>query len=89
MQMYTDNVVQLAFGRALIPFQVSVSQDRGGGRAQQLIQEVTLTGVSEPSNFLTVTSPRLCTGKVFKNCQICTPVHTLCYSIVTQTITYT
>ena len=64
LQMYADNVISLAFGKALIPFQVSVCWSGDGGRAQRLSQEVTLTGVKEPSNFLTVISPSPCTGMV-------------------------
>ena len=62
-QMYTDNIVRLSFGRALIPFQVSVCWVGGGERAQKrLTQKVVLHGTEQPSNFLTVTSPRQCTG---------------------------
>ena len=63
VQMYTDNIARLSFGRALIPFQVSVSQiEDGGGRQRRLTQKVILCGAKKPSNFLTVTSPRRCTG---------------------------
>ena len=63
--MYADNVISLAFGKALIPFQVSVCWSGDGGRAQRrLSQEVTLTGVKEPSNFLTIISPSPCIGTV-------------------------
>ena len=61
--MYTENMVRLSFGRALIPFQVSVCWVGDGGRAQRrLTQKVVLRGTKQPSNFLTVTSPRQCTG---------------------------
>ena len=61
--MFTDDIVSLAFGKALIPFQVSVRWNGDEGKAQkQLTQKVKLTGVKEPSNFLTVISPSHCTG---------------------------
>ena len=61
--MNVDSVIRLAFGRALIPFQVSVTWIRCGARPQtQLREKVTLTGVKELSNSLTVTLPQLCTG---------------------------
>ena len=63
--MNVDSVIRLAFGRALIPFQVSVTWIRVGETPPtQLREKVTLTGVKEMSNFLTVTSPQLCTGKL-------------------------
>ena len=65
VQMYTDNIATLSFGGALIPFQVSVCWVGDGGRAQRrLIQKVLLLGTRQPSNYLTVTSPRQCTGTV-------------------------
>ena len=61
--MFTDDIVSLAFGKALIPFQVSVRWNGDEGKAQkQLTQKVKLTGVKEPSNYLTVVSPSDCTG---------------------------
>ena len=61
--MLTDNIISLAFGKALIPFQVSVRWDGDDGTAQKrLTQKVKLIGVKEPSNFLTVISPLPCTG---------------------------
>ena len=61
--MKVDSVIRLAFGRTLIPFQVSVTWTGYGARPQtQLREKVTLTGVKELSNSLTVTLPQLCTG---------------------------
>ena len=61
--MNVDNVIRLAFGRALIPFQVSVTWTGCGASPQmQLREKVTLIGVKELSNSLTVTLPQLCTG---------------------------
>ena len=65
VQMYTDNIARLSFGRALIPFQVSVCWVEDGGRAKRrLTQKVILLGTKQPSNYLTVTSPGQCIGTV-------------------------
>jgi hypothetical protein len=61
-EVFTKDIVRLAFDKALIPFQVSVRWNGDEGKAQKLTQKVKLTGVKEPSNFLTVVSPSHCTA---------------------------
>ena len=65
VQMYTDNIARLSFGGALIPFHVSVCWVGDGGGAQtRLTHKVLLLGTKQPSNYLTVTPPRQCTGTI-------------------------
>jgi hypothetical protein len=61
LEINTVDATTLVPGVELTPFQVSVRWV-GGGDRDQLSHEVTLCGVKEPSNFLTVTAPSPCTG---------------------------
>ena len=62
VQIRTVDATTLVPGVKLTPFQVSVRWV-GGGDRDQLSHKVTLRGVKEPSNFLTVTAPNPSTGK--------------------------